>query len=157
MSEALLDNKLLTMNDFGKIARHQTLHLAFQALHGFVKKEQQLPRLRSQVGQGSRMLQPTFIHSFHKTSCPVKKKKKNKKNLSLPLQPDAETLLGMVQKLNAVAQLEELDEAAVRRLSFTARGDLAPINAFIGGLAAQEVIKVRANACNARLHPSFSL
>ena len=63
----------------------------------------------------------------------------------------------MVQKLNAVAQLEELDEAAVRRLSFTARGDLAPINAFIGGLAAQEVIKVRANACNARLHPSFSL
>ncbi|XP_036957523.1 ubiquitin-like modifier-activating enzyme 1 [Acanthopagrus latus] len=111
MSEALLDNKLLTMNDFGKIARHQTLHLAFQALHGFVKKEQRLPRLRS--------------------------------------QPDAETLLGMVQKLNAVAQLEELDEAAVRRLSFTARGDLAPINAFIGGLAAQEVIK----ACSRKFTP----
>ena len=79
MSEALLDNSLLTMNDFGKIARHQTLHLAFQALHGFVKKEQRLPRLRSQVGQGSRMLQPTFIHSFHKTSCLVKKEKKKKK------------------------------------------------------------------------------
>lgn len=49
----------------------------------------------------------------------------------------------MVRELNAVALLEELDEAAVRSLSFTARGDLAPINAFIGGLAAQEVIKVR--------------
>uniref|UniRef100_A0A671XJX4 E1 ubiquitin-activating enzyme n=1 Tax=Sparus aurata TaxID=8175 RepID=A0A671XJX4_SPAAU len=106
MSEALLDIKLLTMNDFGKIARHQTLHLAFQALHGFVKKEQRLPRPRYQVGE------------------------------------DADTLLNMVRELNAVALLEELDEAAVRSLSFTARGDLAPINAFIGGLAAQEVIKL---------------
>lgn len=66
MSEALLDIKLLTM----KIARHQTLHLAFQALHGFVKKEQRLPRPRYQVGEGSRMLQPTF-DSFQKTSCPI--------------------------------------------------------------------------------------
>ena len=73
MSEALLDIKLLTMNDFGKIARHQTLHLAFQALHGFVKKEQRLPHPWYQVGEGSGMLQPTF-DSFHITSCPVKNK-----------------------------------------------------------------------------------
>lgn len=58
------------------------------------------------------------------------------------LQSDADALLGAVKELNEVAQLDELDEAAVRKLSFTARGDLAPINAFIGGLAAQEVIKV---------------
>lgn len=57
-------------------------------------------------------------------------------------QPDADALLDAVKELNAAAQLDELDEAAVRKLSFTARGDLAPINAFIGGLAAQEVIKV---------------
>lgn len=48
----------------------------------------------------------------------------------------------MVRELNAVAQLEQLDEAAVRNLAYTSRGDLSPINAFIGGLAAQEVIKV---------------
>lgn len=48
-----------------------------------------------------------------------------------------------MRELNAVAQLEQLDEDAVRNLSFTAQGDLAPMNAFIGGLAAQEVIKVR--------------
>lgn len=58
-------------------------------------------------------------------------------------QSDAEALLAKVRELNTVAQLEELDEAAVRKLSYTARGDLAPINAFIGGLAAQEVIKVK--------------
>lgn len=58
-------------------------------------------------------------------------------------QTDADSLLEMVRELNTVAEVEQLDEAAVRLLSCTARGDLAPINAFFGGLAAQEVIKVR--------------
>lgn len=48
----------------------------------------------------------------------------------------------MVRELNVAAQLEQLDEAAIRRFSHTAQGDLAPVNSFIGGLAAQEVIKV---------------
>ncbi|XP_075966586.1 ubiquitin-like modifier-activating enzyme 1 isoform X2 [Anarhichas minor] len=111
LGEALLDHQLLKMNDFGKEQRHKTLHLAFQALHGFVKKEQRLPRPRS--------------------------------------QSDADALLAMVEELNAVAQLAQLDEAAVRTLSYTARGNLAPINAFIGGLAAQEVIK----ACSRKFTP----
>lgn len=59
------------------------------------------------------------------------------------MQSDADALLNMVRELDTVAQLEQLDEAAVRNLSYTAQGDLAPMNAFIGGLAAQEVIKVR--------------
>ncbi|XP_051270143.1 ubiquitin-like modifier-activating enzyme 1 [Dicentrarchus labrax] len=111
LSEALLDTKLLVMNDFGKISRHKTLHLAFQALHSFVKKEQRLPGLWS--------------------------------------QPDADALLDMVRELNTVAKLKQLDEAAVQKLSYTARGDLAPMNAFIGGLAAQEVIK----ACSGKFMP----
>lgn len=49
----------------------------------------------------------------------------------------------MVRELNEVAGLDQLDEVAVRTLAYTARGDLAPMNAFIGGLAAHEVIKVR--------------
>lgn len=48
----------------------------------------------------------------------------------------------MVRELNEVAGLEQLDEVAVRNLAYTARGDLAPMNAFMGGLAAHEVIKV---------------
>uniref|UniRef100_A0A4W6CYZ3 E1 ubiquitin-activating enzyme n=1 Tax=Lates calcarifer TaxID=8187 RepID=A0A4W6CYZ3_LATCA len=51
LSEALLNHELLKMNDFGKIIRHKTLHLAFQALHSFVKKEQRLPGVRSQVSE----------------------------------------------------------------------------------------------------------
>ncbi|XP_071751291.2 ubiquitin-like modifier-activating enzyme 1 [Centroberyx gerrardi] len=111
LDEALLDHQLLAMTDFGKTARHQTLHLAFQALHSFVKKERRLPKPRS--------------------------------------QSDAEVLLEMVRELNAAAQLEQLDEAVVRSLSYTAQGDLAPISAFIGGLAAQEVIK----ACSGKFMP----
>lgn len=111
LSKALLDYELLKRYDYGKISRHNTLHLAFQALHGFVKKEQRLPLPRS--------------------------------------QSDADALLDLVRELNVVAQLEELDEAAVRNLSYIARGDLAPVNAFIGGLAAQEVIK----ACSGKFTP----
>ncbi|XP_059184316.1 ubiquitin-like modifier-activating enzyme 1 [Centropristis striata] len=111
LSEALLDLQLLKLNDYGKIERHTTLHLAFQALHGFVKKEQRLPHPWS--------------------------------------QSDADALLALVEELNAVAQLDRLDEAAVRNLSYTARGDLAPVNALFGGLAAQEVIK----ACTGKFTP----
>uniref|UniRef100_A0A667WQT3 E1 ubiquitin-activating enzyme n=1 Tax=Myripristis murdjan TaxID=586833 RepID=A0A667WQT3_9TELE len=111
LDEALLDRELLVNTDFGKTARHETLHLAFQALHSFVKKEGRLPKPRS--------------------------------------QSDADVLAVMVRELNAAAQLEQLDEAVVRRLSYTAQGDLAPLNAFIGALAAQEVIK----ACGRKFMP----
>ncbi|TSM36135.1 Ubiquitin-like modifier-activating enzyme 1 [Bagarius yarrelli] len=64
-------------------------------------------------------------------------------------QEDAELLLSMAKQLSADAQFEELDEDVVRKLSYCARGDLAPINAFIGGLAAQEVMK----ACSGKFTP----
>uniref|UniRef100_A0A673ZX66 E1 ubiquitin-activating enzyme n=1 Tax=Salmo trutta TaxID=8032 RepID=A0A673ZX66_SALTR len=103
LDEALVDPELLVMTDYGKMTKHQTLHLAFQALHGFVKRVGRLPLPRS--------------------------------------QSDAELLVAMVTELNKVSQLDQLDEGVVQSLSFTACGDLAPVNAFIGGLAAQEVMK----------------
>ena len=51
-------------------------------------------------------------------------------------------LVTMTRKRSEASRLEELDEGVVRKLSMCARGDLAPVNAFIGGLAAQEVMKV---------------
>ncbi|CAL8337296.1 unnamed protein product [Lota lota] len=111
LEEALLDPELLVWTDYGKIARHQTLHLAFQGLHMFVQKEQRLPRPTSQA--------------------------------------DAAGLLELVRGLNASAQLQNLDEDVVLLLARTARGDLAPLNAFMGGLAAQEVLK----ACSGKFTP----
>uniref|UniRef100_A0A673BFY1 E1 ubiquitin-activating enzyme n=1 Tax=Sphaeramia orbicularis TaxID=375764 RepID=A0A673BFY1_9TELE len=42
-----------------------------------------------------------------------------------------------------------LDEALIKKMSYVAAGDLAPVNAFIGGLAAQEVMK----ACTGKFMP----
>lgn len=61
-------------------------------------------------------------------------------------QPDGEELLALAKELNSAqtgsAKVEQLDEALIKKMSYVAAGDLAPVNAFIGGLAAQEVMKV---------------
>lgn len=61
-------------------------------------------------------------------------------------QADGDELLTLAKELNSAqtgsAKVEELDEALLKKLSYVAAGDLAPVNAFIGGLAAQEVMKV---------------
>lgn len=61
-------------------------------------------------------------------------------------QADGDELLTLVKELNSTqtgsAKVEQLDEALLKKLSYVAAGDLAPVNAFIGGLAAQEVMKV---------------
>lgn len=61
-------------------------------------------------------------------------------------QADGEEFVALAKELNASltgsAKVEELDEALLKKLAYVSAGDLAPVNAFIGGLAAQEVMKV---------------
>ncbi|KAG5837872.1 hypothetical protein ANANG_G00217670 [Anguilla anguilla] len=68
-------------------------------------------------------------------------------------QADADELVGLANTVNASqsdgAKLEQLDEGLLRKLAYLAAGDLAPVNAFIGGLAAQEVMK----ACTGKFMP----
>lgn len=65
---------------------------------------------------------------------------------SLLPQADASEVLALAKELNEQAapplKQEQLNEDVLRELAFQATGDLAPVNAFIGGLAAQEVMKV---------------
>lgn len=55
-------------------------------------------------------------------------------------------MVGLAQVVNEASaphvKQKTLDEELVQQLAYMAAGDLAPINAFIGGLAAQEVMKV---------------
>lgn len=55
-------------------------------------------------------------------------------------------MVTLAQAVNAQAlpavQQDCLDTDLIRKLAYVAAGDLAPMNAFIGGLAAQEVMKV---------------
>nr|XP_020043097.1 ubiquitin-like modifier-activating enzyme 1 isoform X3 [Castor canadensis] len=68
-------------------------------------------------------------------------------------EEDASELVTLAQAVNARAlpavQQDKLDEELIRKLAYVAAGDLAPINAFIGGLAAQEVFK----ACSGKFMP----
>jgi ubiquitin-activating enzyme E1 len=57
---------------------------------------------------------------------------------------DASTLVGISKKINADA-----DEKVVKEVAYQANGDLAPMNAVVGGFVAQEVLK----ACSAKFHP----
>lgn len=43
------------------------------------------------------------------------------------------------------AKADELDENVMREMAYTCRGDLCPLAAIMGGVAAQEVMKVRSN------------
>lgn len=69
---------------------------------------------------------------------------------SLSPQGDAAEVVALTKE---VAGGAELDEELVRELSFQATGDLAPVNAFIGGLAAQEVMKVLCPRPQGHLEP----
>ncbi|XP_069792676.1 ubiquitin-like modifier-activating enzyme 1 isoform X2 [Narcine bancroftii] len=103
------------ISDFGKINRQGTLHIAFQALHCFVKDYHRLPKPWEKC--------------------------------------DAELLVNIAKKLSeevpSILQDEPLNEDLVRKLAFVATGNLSPINGFIGGVAAQEVMK----ACSGKFLP----
>lgn len=59
---------------------------------------------------------------------------------------DAEQLLKLAQDLNV--QQEPLEEDLVRAFASMSAGELSPIAAVFGGLAAQEVLKVSKQACS---------
>lgn len=47
------------------------------------------------------------------------------------------------------AKVDELDESLMKEFSYSARGELCPLAAVIGGIAAQEVMK----ACSGKFGP----
>lgn len=59
-------------------------------------------------------------------------------------QVDAETVVGLAQDLEPLkGQKEEsLDEALLRTIALSSSGSLSPMAAILGGVAAQEVLKV---------------
>lgn len=53
LKKVLQDPDLLVFTDYGKIQKHQSLHLAFQALQEFKQKYNRLPKPRNQVSSES--------------------------------------------------------------------------------------------------------
>jgi hypothetical protein len=63
---------------------------------------------------------------------------------ALGAQEDAQAVLALAQaRARAVAEPVELSETLVKQLAFTAAGDLPAMCSVLGGIVAQEVLKVR--------------
>uniref|UniRef100_A0A8C5MVR8 E1 ubiquitin-activating enzyme n=1 Tax=Leptobrachium leishanense TaxID=445787 RepID=A0A8C5MVR8_9ANUR len=103
LKDALLQPEFI-ITDFAKMERPVQLHVGFQALHEFQKKNGRLPRPRNQA--------------------------------------DASEVLAFAAAVNEKSsEAEKLQEGLIRKLAFQATGNLAPVNAFLGGIAAQEAMK----------------
>lgn len=68
-------------------------------------------------------------------------------------KPDADEFLAIAKALNdkSKAKVDELDEDVMREMAYTCRGDLCPLAAIMGGVAAQEVMK----ACSGKFNPVY--
>ena len=67
-------------------------------------------------------------------------------------EEDATELIELAKEINGTAgksRVEKIDERLLRLFSFVSIGNLSPMNAFLGGAAAQEVMK----ACSGKFHP----
>lgn len=64
---------------------------------------------------------------------------------------DADAFLAIAKDINSksAAKVDDLDETLMREFAYTARGDICPLAAVIGGIAAQEVMK----ACSGKFSP----
>lgn len=49
VKKVMQDPELLSFTDYGKVQKHQSLHLGFQALQEFQQKYSRLPKPRNQV------------------------------------------------------------------------------------------------------------
>ncbi|XP_071157523.1 ubiquitin-like modifier-activating enzyme 1 isoform X7 [Mytilus edulis] len=64
---------------------------------------------------------------------------------------DADAFVAVAKEVNSKsgAKVDELDESLMKEFSYSARGELCPLAAVIGGIAAQEVMK----ACSGKFGP----
>lgn len=113
LSESLTQPEYL-ISDFGKFDHPEQLHLAFQALHEFVKQHARLPT------------------SWGKS--------------------DAEEFMSVAKRINEARENKiEVKEDLLRMFANVAAGNLSPVNAAIGGIIAQEVMK----ACSGKFSPIY--
>lgn len=65
-------------------------------------------------------------------------------SLCVHFQDDGAEFVELCKQINSSSpQPCDLDEALLQELAYGARGDLCPMAAFIGGITAQEVMKVQ--------------
>jgi ubiquitin-activating enzyme E1 len=110
--EALIKPGEFMITDFAKFGRAEQLHFGFQALHEF------------QARHGGHLPEP----GNHEQAAEV--------------VAIAKELNERAKATEGVHKVEEIDEKLLTQLALTAQGNLNPMAAFLGGIVAQEVMKV---------------
>uniref|UniRef100_A0A3P8P6T0 E1 ubiquitin-activating enzyme n=2 Tax=Astatotilapia calliptera TaxID=8154 RepID=A0A3P8P6T0_ASTCA len=133
-------------------------------IRGGIVSQVKMPKKISFKSLSSSLAQPEFLMTdFAKMEFPgqmhlgfqaIHAFQKKHGHLPAPWsQADGEELLALAKDVNSAqtgsAKVEQLNESLIKKMSYVAAGDLAPVNAFFGGLAAQEVMK----ACTGKFMP----
>lgn len=133
------------ITDFAKCCRPAQLHIGFQALHQFCTQHSRPPRPHNEVNEWEASPEP-LVCLFLVPVLPAVGPDRLLSWFVLTNQEDAAEMVTLAQAVNAqslpAVQQDCLDVDLIRKLAYVAAGDLAPMSAFIGGLAAQEVMKV---------------
>jgi len=117
-----------TITDFAKIGRAEQLHLGFQALLHFQSRHDgQLPEIGNEDQANEVVALAKEIN-----------------------QKSKEASASVAEGDQPIHFLEEVDEAIIKKLALFSRGDLSPMAAFFGGIAAQEVLKI-----SGKFHPIY--
>jgi len=126
LSKSFLTPGEFTISDYGKIGRAEQLHFGFRALLEYQEKHGgKLPV----VGDEQAINEVVEIAKRLNQQA----KHQNSTNTS--------------EKWHC---LEEIDEDIIKKLAMFSQGDLSPMNAFFGGIAAQEVLKI-----SGKFHPIY--
>ena len=157
---ASLDQPEFLLSDFAKFDRPGQLHIAFMALHRFVKEEGRLPAPYNKADAVKLLTIAKDVNEsaackVHLQSCIYK--------VCKSIQEYTEYTRVMQEYTNSIQeyaesllcwQVEELDERLVMKFAYVASGDVSPMQAVIGSITAQEVIKVIFTSFSPSL-PSF--
>ncbi|NWV39658.1 UBA1 enzyme, partial [Grantiella picta] len=127
LRQALEEPKIWTTSP-EELPRSRSLHAAFQALHAFRREQGRLPRPRVLVSPYPSPAWPCRpLPACWRLPSPF------------CLQADAEQVLELARSLGA--QPGPLDEDVIRAFASASAGDLCPVAAVVGALAAQEALK----------------
>jgi len=136
------------ISDFAKFGRAEQFHFGYQALLTFSERNNgKRPAVNNAEHVAEFMKIVSELNDAAKAA--DEKQKKLDEELSRMEAEGGATQPGNVEKSNLVNKkpnpihkLEEIDTKLLENIAVLAQGDLNPMDAFIGGVVAQEVLKV---------------
>eukprot|EP01088_Endostelium_zonatum_P016386 TRINITY_DN440_c0_g1_i1.p1 TRINITY_DN440_c0_g1~~TRINITY_DN440_c0_g1_i1.p1 ORF type:complete len:1107 (-),score=320.39 TRINITY_DN440_c0_g1_i1:41-3361(-) len=146
--DSLLRPGEFIISDFAKFGRAEQFHFGYQALLTFSERNNgRRPEVNSEADVKTYIEIVNELNNNAKTA--HEKQEKLREELSRmageggAMSPDVGAAArAPAKKQNPIHKLDEVDEKLLQNIAVLAQGDLNPLAAFLGGVVAQEVLKV---------------